>query len=195
MRLMPIVATTILLGLPATALADRAGDGPIRNPRVVSTYHVTSSLVGRAWEQTGKNGDYGRAVTDSKPGAPGCRDIFSVYAYGLQRRPVVHGHQVGPAGSRDTVHFDHSGKHATVSWWTGADSPKRNVAFGYQAAPASLRTGGTRYLAFRVTSELAGTSEACSPGRSASVVEVRTVARTMHVVAGPVKAVPPFGTP
>jgi hypothetical protein len=184
------IATFAALGsllLATPALADRAGNAPVKAPGTVKSHHVAFTLPGDAWVQEvgAFGGDFGHyRLTTTVAGGGECTVTATVIAKW----------RVGPLASKrgrvrlsadDELVVRRQGRHGAVRWWSGRRG-NYAAALGSQRLPARLATGKRRHLEHRVTIQNFAAQpqdhDACLA--LAHTVSVR-VAKTLRVVSGP----------
>lgn len=185
-----------LLIVAPPALADRAGDAPIRAPHMLQTDHVAFTLHGGPWQQLvgdlANTPSFGSYLVGSTGVAAACSTEADVVATAVKHGPVVSARTVR-VGTSQVLQATSSGRHGAVRWWAGSTKATAASALGVQRLPARLATTGKPYLLYSVTIRNAPPAkDAAQCGLFARTV-AKTIARTMHVRSGPPVAQPPFG--
>ena len=192
---------SLLLATPA--LANRAGDAPIKAPQNLKTHNVAFTLPGDGWKQKvgGLAGTpaFGRYALDLKLGdgsvCPLTADVlaktsakpFAARGATVQLRPLSQFPELLRITSR--------GKHGGVTWWAGTMKSFDAAAGGTQRLPAGLRTSARPNLNYNVRILHAGppTGDPCAaPARTTGASVARAIAKTMHIAPGPPVSAPPF---
>jgi hypothetical protein len=199
-------AASLLLATPA--LANRAGDAPIKAPLNSKTHHVAFTLPGSGWkQQVGVSGTpaFGRYARDAQL-ADGtvCTLIADVVAKTSARPFRASGDtvQLRPFSQfPELLHIAARGKHGPVTWWSGT-IPSRATLFdaaagGTQRLPAGMRTKAKPYLNYNVrmlhASPRAGDPCASIASKQGASI-ARTIAGTMRIATGPPVSKPPFAS-
>jgi hypothetical protein len=194
---------SLLLATPA--LANRAGDAPIKAPQNLTTHHITFTLPGAPWKQKvgAMSGTpaFGRYALDLKL-ADGsvCPLTADVLARTSAKPFAAHGStaQLRPFSRfPELLHITSRGTHGPVMWWAGTMKNFDAAAGGTQRLPAGLRTKAKPYLNYNVRILHAGpaTGDPCAArARTTGARVAHAIASTMHIAAGPPVSAPPFAT-
>ena len=194
-------AGSLLLATPA--LADRAGDAPIKAPQNLKTHHIAFNLPGGAWKQKvgalGGNPAFGRYALDVKL-ADGsvCTLTADVLGKTSARRFVAHGNtvQLRPGSNfPELLHIKFRGGHGGVGWWGGTMKGYDAAAGGSQRLPAGLRTKAKPYLNYNVRilhPVPRGTDPCAARARTTGARIAHEIGSTMHIAPGPPVSAPPF---
>lgn len=205
------IATVAALGsllLATPALADRAGDAPIKAPRNLKTDHVAFTLPGGPWKQIvgalAGTPAFGRYALDAKLASGSvCNLTADAIGRSSARRPVVKGRTVRlrpRSPNSDLLRFTSQGRRGAVRWWAGTTKSALSggsvaAAGGVQRLPKRLATKRHPYLVYSVTIEHsappADERECAAVARKTGARVARKVARTMHIADGPLVAKPP----
>lgn len=192
---------SLLLATPA--LADRAGDAPLRAPLMLQTDHIAFTLQGAGWAQvlgtmegTPAFGEY--ALDGKTPSGTSCQLSASVTGVASARRPVIRGRTVNlRPGTRSSaaLRVTSQGRHGAVQWWSGTMRDVDAGAGGVQRLPQRLATPKRPYLVYSVTIRSATYPEdkgqcAAHARRSGARIAQR-IARTMRIAGGPPVSRPP----
>ena len=147
---------SLLLATPA--LADRAGDAPIKAPRNSQTHHVAFTLPGGVWRQklgalsgTPAYGRYGLGLKLAD--GTDCSLTADVLSRTSPRPFRARGNtvQLRPFSEfPELLRITSSGKHGAVTWWSGTMDNYDAAAGGTQRLPAALRTKAKPYLNYNV---------------------------------------------
>jgi hypothetical protein len=194
---------SLLLATPA--LANRAGDTPIKAPQNLKTHHITFTLPGGPWKQKvgalSGTPAFGRYALDLKLAdgsvCPLTADVlsktsakpFAAHASTVQLRPF--------SQFPELLHITSRGTHGAVTWWAGTMKNFDAAAGGTQRLPANLRTRAKPYLNYNVRIQHAvplGSDACAAHARTTGARVARTIASTMHVAPGPPISAPPFAT-
>jgi len=184
------LATAGSLLLVSPALADRAGDAPIKAPSTLKTHHVAFTLPGDRWLQEinvfGGNPSYGhyRLATSVAGGRP-CTLTATVIGKWRVGPLVSRGGRVRLSASDELV-VRRQGRSGAIRWWAGRRGANGASALGSRPLPARLAKGSRRHMDVRVTIQHFAAQpadhDACyALGRSVSV----EVAQTLRVASGP----------
>jgi hypothetical protein len=199
------LATLGSLLLATPALANRAGDAPIKAPRNLKTHHVAFTLPGATWKQKVGGGAgtplFGRYGLDVKL-ADGsvCELTADVLAKTSAKPFAAHGStvQLRPFSQfPELLHITSRGAHGGVTWWAGTTKSFDAAAGGTQRLPASLRTAAKPYLNYnvRILHSNPRAGDPCGAlARTTGARVARTIARTMHIAPGPPVSAPPFAS-
>ena len=200
------VVVTALIGslvLAVPALADQAGTGSVRAPRVVQSYHVAFTLPGDSWSQIRdpmgggvELGQYAFAPGSVPPTTIDGRVCVEVFADLQHKKPTIVGREltIKPGLSTDRVRITSHGSTGVLHWWTGRESEGNiPVAVGYRRAPRSLDPTGARWLVFLVTTDRTGPTVSTDHAKAKLAAGVvATVAKTMHLATGAPTKAPPY---
>jgi hypothetical protein len=204
-RILPLAALGSLL-IATPALADRAGDAPIRAPLTLKTDHIAFTLHGDGWKQRvgALEGTpmLGRYQLDTPlAGGASCTLSASVVARTSAQRPIVRGHTVRlrpSSPSSDVLRVAQEGASAARHWWSGRlktspASASVPAAAGVQHLPARLVVGRRRYLIYTITVQPTATTPAGTPVCAALAREtIKRIAQSAHIAPGAPLAEPPF---
>lgn len=187
-----ICAVAASLSFAATASADRHGQAPVYNPRVVDTHHVSFTLLGSGWGQargqTGATPELGRY---GQTGDSGCRMTANVSATVTSYRPTVSGRYVDVPGNFRRIRVAQSGRNSHgVRWWLGAQAGVRAAALGYQRAPANLARSGHPWLVYKVILRGISKNPSCTAAQGRSTA--RAISKSLHLTHGAVEPRAPF---
>lgn len=186
-----ISALTALL-VTTPALADRAGDAPIRAPLMLKTDHIAFTLPGGPWLQLvgdlGGTPSFGSYLVGGNGLAASCSTETDVSGKPVARRPTVKSGVV-TLSKATSLRVTSSGSHGAVRWWAGAMKGSAASAVGVQRLPARLATKAKPYLLYSVAVH-SDARAACGPFARTTA---KSIARTMHVASGPAVGRPPFG--
>lgn len=195
----------ILLAVPASASADRSGDGPVAAPNASRDRHVAFTLKGSGWGQvvgaTGATPSLGAYARDlALPGR--CTVTVRVRATAAHHRPTVRGDtvQVRPPIrlKNNRLVYTRRGRHGPITWWLGHRDGSDVAVAGFQRAPRSIARAGTPWLLYEVSighQPQSGDRASCSKAAHTAMPAVAlAVARTMHLADGAPKAKEPFTT-
>jgi len=199
--ILPLAALGSLL-FTTPALADRAGDAPIKAPTSSQTDHVVFTLKGDTWKQRlgTLEGTPALGTYELEDGA-GCSLSAKVVGRASTRPPIVRGRTVRlrpSSPSTDVLRPGRRGRNGPVRWWAGTlrSSPGSDSvpgAGGVQRLPARLVKNDRRYLVYRVS--VTPSSTTAQGSATCAALARRTslgIARTMHVADGPPVSAPPF---
>jgi hypothetical protein len=193
--------SSLLLATPA--LANRAGDAPIKAPLNLKTHHIAFTLPGGVWKQkvgaAGGNPAFGRYGLDFKlPDGSVCQLTADVLGKTSARPFVAHGNtvQLRPFSQfPELLHITSRGGHGGVGYWAGTMKNFDAAAGGTQRLPAGLRTKAKPYLNYNVRILHANprAGDPCGAlARKNGARVAREIARTMHIANGPPVSAPPF---
>lgn len=192
-----LAALGTLLTAAAPALADRAGDAPLRAPTTLKSHHVAFTLPGGPWLQEinvfgGRQGFGHYRLSTTVASGGDC--TLTATVLGTSRRAALRSSRGKVAlNSSDALTVRRQGRRGAVRWWAGRRGSNGASALGSQRLPARLSKAGRRYMDYRVTiqhfAELPVDFDACFA--LARTVSVR-VAQTMHVASGPPVSQAPF---
>ena len=196
-----LIAAAFLL-LAAPAYADRAGDGPVRAPRILDSIHTEFTLPGSGWAQvvgalagTPRLGDY--AVDRTLPSGGSCRIETAVDSrlqgiYPSVGKRIV---KVNP-WVRVPVRYTRSGHQRGVRWWVGTSQGLDAAAIAVRRTPAKLSSKHRRYTVTHVSvSHTAAPADDAACAELARTVGTRTalrIVRTLALADGPAVAEEPF---
>jgi hypothetical protein len=190
----PVAGTSVvlMLALGATAHADRSATGPVHNPHLVQTHHLTFVLPANNWAHAfgalsgaPDHGGYLFAPGSSAPrGATGNLRI-DVNGRVRVARPVARGNRVVIKPGGPVLRVLQHGTHGPVTWWSGTVGA-RPEAVGYQRAPKSLDPSGKRWLVYDASTELNESSVFANRQlRLQAQRSVLSIARTLRLQPGP----------
>ncbi len=195
--------SSLLLATPA--LANRAGDAPIKAPQSLQTHHVAFTLPGGGWTQklgalagTPAFGRYGLAIKLADGST--CSLTADVLSKTSAKPFVARGNtvQLRPFSQfPELLHITGRGKNGAVTWWSGTMKNYDAAAGGTQRLPAALRTKAKPYLNYnvRILHARPRTNDPCAArARTTGARIARTIARTMQIAPGPPVSEPPYST-
>jgi len=191
-----LISALSSLLIAAPALANRAGDAPIKAPRTLQTNHIAFTLPGGPWlqlvGQLARTPSLGNYLAGGNGVAAACSTWAEVSGKQVQRRPVVKGRTVRVSNAR-VLRVTSAARHGAVQWWTGTMKESAASALGVQRLPARLATSGKPYLLYTVTIRSSPSRKDAARCAPIAATVATTIARTMHIASGPPVARAPFG--